>query len=77
MLKTNGKFYFEEVTAKALNRWLYRTFLNHPTEDRFSGGQFIAELENNGIYVGEKFTYWLFDDLVIGVGKKGEENLRP
>ena len=71
VLKPNGKFYFEEVTAKALNRWFYRTFLKHPTENRFSGEQFIAELEKNGIVVGENFTYWLFDDLVVGVGKKG------
>lgn len=70
VLKPNGKFYFEEVTEKALNRWLYRTFLKHPTENRFTGEQFVAELEKNGIDVGGNFTYWLFDDLVIGVGKK-------
>ena len=70
VLKPNGKFYFEEVTEKALNRWFYRTFLKHPTVNRFSGEQFIAELEKNGIEVGESFTYWLFNDLVFGVGTK-------
>lgn len=76
VLKPEGKFYFEEVTQKALNRWFYRTFLQHPTENRFSGEQFIAGLENNGISVGKNFTYWLLDDLVIGVGKKGEANVK-
>lgn len=70
VLKPGGKFYFEEVTQKGLDRWLYRTFLKHPTDNRFSGEEFVAELEKNGIEVGKNFTYWLFDDLVIGVGKK-------
>lgn len=70
MLKPGGKFYFEEVTQKALNRWFYRTYLEHPKVNRFTGDVFIAELEKNGIEVGGNFTYWLFDGLVIGVGRK-------
>ncbi len=73
VLKPGGKFFFEEVTQKALNRWFYKTFLKHPVENRFSGSQFIAELEENGVEVGENYRYWLFDDLVIGVGKKSEK----
>ena len=30
LLKPGGKFYFEEVTSHALDRWFYRTFLEHP-----------------------------------------------
>ena len=30
VLKPSGLFFFEEVTREALNRWLYRTFLDHP-----------------------------------------------
>lgn len=74
VLKPNGKFYFEVVTQKALNRWLYRTFLKHPTTNRFSSEQFISELEKNGIAVGKNFTHWFFDDLLIGVGKKAAAN---
>ena len=70
VLKPKGKFYFEEVTQKALNRWFYRAFLEHPKENRFSGEKFIAELENNHIEVGENFAYWFFDDLIVGVGVK-------
>ncbi|HQZ98002.1 MAG TPA: class I SAM-dependent methyltransferase [Pyrinomonadaceae bacterium] len=72
VLKPGGKFYFEEVTRKALDSWSYRTFLKHPTEDRFSGPEFIRELETNGVNVGDNHTYWLFSDLVLGVGTKGE-----
>lgn len=79
LLKSGGKFYFEEVTREALNSWFYRTFLKHPTENRFSGTEFIAELGKNGIEVGENFTYWLFGDLILGVGRKsaaGSEDRR-
>lgn len=75
VLKPGGKFYFEEVTQKALNRWFYRTFLKHPKENRFSGDAFVTELEKNEIEVGKNFAYWLFDDLVIGVGKKSADHL--
>lgn len=71
VLKPGGRFYFEEVTQQALDRWFYRTFLKHPKENRFSGERFIAELERNGIEVGGNFAYWLFGDLVVGVGAKG------
>jgi hypothetical protein len=39
-----GLFFFEEVTRAALNRWIYRTFLDHPAENRFSEAEFVAEL---------------------------------
>jgi SAM-dependent methyltransferase len=69
VLKPGGRFYFEEVTVQALNRWFYRTFLEHPTENRFTAEEFIAALENNEIVVGDKKQTWFFDDLVIGVGR--------
>lgn len=52
VLKPNGRFFFEEVTTHALNRWSYRTFLEHPKENRFSAGEFVGELERRGIHVG-------------------------
>ena len=54
VLKPGGRFFFEEVTKHGLDRWFYRTFLEHPKTNRFSGPEFIAELENRGIIVGEK-----------------------
>jgi len=70
VLRPNGKFFFEEVTTKALNRWFYRTFLDHPRENRFSGEQFIDELEKNKLSVGNRKLYWFLNDLVVGVGHK-------
>jgi hypothetical protein len=49
VLKPCGRFFFEEVTRSSLNRWLYRTFLDHPAENRFSEAEFVAELRANGI----------------------------
>lgn len=68
VLRPGGRFFFEEVTTHALDRWFYRTFLDHPTLDRFSANEFIAELERQGIDVGERSTEWFFGDFIIGVG---------
>ena len=39
VLKPCGRFFFEEVTRTALNRWLYRTFLDHPVEKPLQRGR--------------------------------------
>ena len=69
VLKLGGRFFFEEVTTHALERWAYRTFFEHPTEDRFSTRQFIDELERQQIAVGNNFVERVFGDFVIGVGR--------
>lgn len=70
VMKPGGKFFFEEVTKQALDRWFYRTFLDHPKTNRFSAREFIAELESQGILVEEKQTEWFFGDFVVGVGRR-------
>jgi ubiquinone/menaquinone biosynthesis C-methylase UbiE len=70
VLKPAGRFYFEEVTRQALGRWFYRTFLDHPSEDRFSAEEFLAALEAQGIVVGERYQTRFFGDFVLGVGRK-------
>lgn len=70
VLKPGGRFFFEEVTRHALERWSYRTFLDHPTEDRFSGAEFVTELERQGIQVAGNVVERYFGDFVIGVGRR-------
>ncbi len=72
VLRPGGRFFFEEVTSHALNRWSYRTFLEHPKENRFSAAEFIAELERQGISVEGNFTERIFGDFVFGVGHRVE-----
>jgi ubiquinone/menaquinone biosynthesis C-methylase UbiE len=67
VLRPGGRFFFEEVTRHALERWSYRTFLEHPEADRFSGLDFVAELERQGLIVGRNFVQRFFGDFVIGV----------
>lgn len=69
VLKPGGRFFFEEVTRHALERWTYRTFTLHPGENRFSAAEFMAELERRGIVVGHNFIERFFGDFVIGVGR--------
>jgi SAM-dependent methyltransferase len=71
VLKTGGRFFFEEVTQQALNRWFYRTFLQHPTEDRFSARQFLNELNAHRLKVRAAVER-VFGDFVLGVAEKVE-----
>lgn len=70
VLKPGGRFFFEEVTRHALERWAYRRFLEHPQENRFSGEELVAELERQGIRVGQNHVERFFGDFVIGVGHR-------
>lgn len=70
VLRDGGRFFFEEVTSYALDRWIYRTFLDHPSEDRFGPFGFVSELERVGLAVGERAVTRFFGDFVIGVAIK-------
>lgn len=67
VLRPGGRFYFEEVTRHALQRWSYRTFLDHPEHDRFSGPEFVAACNDGGLEVGGRSVERFFGDFVIGV----------
>ena len=74
VLRPGGKFYIEEVTSHALDRWFYRTFLEHPQSQHWlNKDKFVAELERNGIIVGENVVERFFGDFVIGVGQRTQE----
>lgn len=70
VLKPGGLFLFEEVTKQALDRWIYRTFFDHPTENRFTMPEFIRELETQGISVGQNVRTFCFGDFFAGVGTR-------
>ena len=68
VLRPGGRFFFEEVTDHALQRWFYRTFLDHPRENRFSAQDFVAEVERHGMIVTHMVERF-FGDFVIGIGQ--------
>ncbi len=70
VLRSGGRFFFEEVTKHALDRWFYRSFLDHPKNNRFSGEDFVADLERQGISVKGNYVHRFFGDLVVGVGTR-------
>jgi ubiquinone/menaquinone biosynthesis C-methylase UbiE len=70
VLKPSGRFFFEEVTRAALNRWIYRTFLDHPTENRFSETEFMAELLVHGIEPLGRLRRILSNDIFIGIAER-------
>lgn len=75
VLKPDGRFFFEEVTKKALGRWFYRTFLKHPAGNRFTATEFINEVQRQGINVGSNWRTWFFGDFMIGVGRREKNYL--
>jgi ubiquinone/menaquinone biosynthesis C-methylase UbiE len=70
VLKPGGRFFFQEVTKKALNRWFYQTFLEHPWDNRFSGTEFVDEIERQGIIVAGNVVERLAGDFIFGVGRR-------
>jgi len=74
VLKPSGKLFFEEITRAGLNRWAYRTFLEHPTENRFSETEFIAELAVHGICVSTVPRRILRNDIFIGIGQRSDRD---
>ncbi|WP_040589495.1 class I SAM-dependent methyltransferase [Sciscionella marina] len=70
VLTPGGRFYFDEVTATALARPSYRLLLDHPTEDRFTAGEFLAELPRHGLAVGERWRTRIGGDYLLGVATR-------
>jgi ubiquinone/menaquinone biosynthesis C-methylase UbiE len=69
ILKPGGRFFFEEVTQAALDRWIYRKFLEHPRENRFSEAQFLTELQRRGFELSSPIHRVFFGDIFIGVAR--------
>jgi len=69
VLKPSGTFFFEEVTRAALERWIYRKFFEHPSENRFSETEFLDELRSQGLRDFSGIHRTLFGDIFIGTAK--------
>lgn len=71
VLRPGGRFFFEEVTRHALDRWSYRTFLDHPNHDRFSATEFVAAVVDAGFETTDgRWVERFFGDFVIGVATR-------
>ncbi len=69
VLRPGGRFFFEEVSRRALDRRTYRTLFAHPAENRFSREEFVGELERLGLVVEGNVVERLFGDFFFGVGR--------
>ena len=70
VLRPGGRFYFDEVTATALGRPSYRRLFDHPREDRFIAGDFLAALDRHGLSVGERWRTRIGGDYLLGVADR-------
>jgi ubiquinone/menaquinone biosynthesis C-methylase UbiE len=71
VLKPGGTFFFEEVTRAALERWIYRTFLEHPAQNRFSEAEFLEEVVNHRMKPASTVRRVFFGDIFIGSAVAG------
>ncbi|WP_406690650.1 class I SAM-dependent methyltransferase [Saccharopolyspora sp. ID03-671] len=76
VLKPGGRFFFDEVTATALMRTSYRVLFDQPSEDRFTTGEFLAELPRHGLDIGERWTTRVGGDYLVGVAFRSDRG-RP
>lgn len=79
VLKPGSTFFFEEVTKLALERWIYRAFLKHPVENRFSEADFLQEIANHRMKPAASPRRVLFGDIFIGSAVSetlGTKNIR-
>jgi ubiquinone/menaquinone biosynthesis C-methylase UbiE len=73
VLRPGGRFFFEEVTATALARPSYRLLFDHPADDRFTAGEFLAaECGRQGLVVGERWVTRVGADYLFGGAERGE-----
>ena len=70
VLRPGGRFYFDEVTAAALATRGYRWLFDHPTHDRFTGPEFVAELERQGLQVGQRWLTRIRGHYLLGVADR-------
>lgn len=70
VLKPGGMFLFQEVTARFIHRYPYSVIFKHPMENRFSGLEFVEQVERAGILVGDNWVEKAKGDFVYGVGRK-------
>ncbi len=70
VLTPSGRFFFQEVTAQWILRWPYRVIFEHPMENRFSGKEFVEELENQAIVVDDNWVERGGGDFIFGVGRR-------
>ncbi|MGA5466712.1 class I SAM-dependent methyltransferase [Mycobacterium sp. NPDC050041] len=69
VLAPGGRFYFEEVTAHALDRPTYRRLFDHPIGDRFTAEQFVDEVRRQGLLILGSVTR-IQGDYLLGVALK-------
>ncbi|GAA3763057.1 ubiquinone/menaquinone biosynthesis C-methylase UbiE [Spinactinospora alkalitolerans] len=74
VLKPGGRFFFDEVTATALARPTYKALFDHPTADRFSAGEFLAELPRHGLHIGENWRTRVGADYLLGVATRTQDS---
>jgi hypothetical protein len=63
-------FRYQALTRKALEGWLYRTFLKHPAKNCFSEADFVEGLTHQHFNLTGAPCHTFFGDIVIGAARR-------
>jgi len=70
VLRPGGLLLFEEVPRRVLDKWLFRTFTEHPRENRFEADEFAAELAHHGLHGSGRMEDHLAGMVFVGAAQK-------
>jgi len=70
VLRPGGMLFFEEVPRRLLDSWAFRTFTDHPRENRFEADEFAAELARHGLNGTGRIEQHLGGMLFVGAARK-------
>ncbi len=68
VLRPHGRFYFLEVSRHFRDRWVVRTLLAQPDQDRFTASEFVTDLHKEGIEVDDRLVQRFRGGIFAGVG---------
>lgn len=70
VLRLGGLLLFEEVPRRVLDTWLFRTFTDHPRQNRFEAGEFAEELARHGLHGTGRLEHHLGGLVFVGAAHK-------
>lgn len=70
VLRPGGLLLFEDVPRHTLNTWVFRTFTEHPREDRFEADEFVDELGAHGLRATTNPVPRFGGNLFVGAARK-------
>lgn len=70
VLRPGGLLLFEEVPRRMLETWAFRTFTEHPRDNRFEAVEFAEELARHGLHGTGRIQHHLYGMVFVGAARR-------